>query len=71
MSTTRGRSRKYSISMSDDMGTWLDYESRTGPDQGNASMTIRRLLWPIYQEFLRKQDIAKIKEMLASGKLPL
>ena len=71
MSTTRGRSRKYSISMSDDMGTWLDFESRTGADQGNVSLTIRRLLWPIYQEFLRKQDIAKIKEMLVSGKLPL
>jgi len=57
--------------MSDDMGTWLDFESRTGADQGNVSLTIRRLLWPIYQEFLRKQDIAKIKEMLVSGKLPL
>ena len=71
MGTTRKHSKKYSISLGMDLANWLERESAESHDMGNISHTIQRLLWPAYQDSLRRADIGKINEHVASGKVPL
>ena len=67
----RRDSDKLSVSLPKDMVAWLRQEAASSDAAGNISAVLRRLLWAAYQEEQRRASIEKIKDLAASGKLPL
>lgn len=67
MGTPRKHSKKYSISLGMDLANWLERESAESHDMGNISHTIQRLLWPAYQDSLRRADISALKKQVSAA----